>query len=87
MRFFFDYSSKERRIFDYVGFEFKSSHAAVEFAQEKLQLLANSLTQDWVGWSIEVCNADGAKFCSLPIDVANMAAIKEYPLDRVALAS
>jgi hypothetical protein len=49
--------------------------------------LANSLNQDWVGWSIEVCNADGAKFCSLPIDLATMTAVNERPSGVVALAS
>jgi Domain of unknown function (DUF6894) len=72
MRFFFDFTSEEKVIFDYLGLEFKSSHGAIDFAQEKLQLLKNSLTQEWVGWSIQVCSAEGAKLCTLPIDGAEM---------------
>jgi hypothetical protein len=72
MRFFFDFTSKEKVIFDYLGLEFKSSHGAIDFAQEKLQLLKNSLTQEWVGWSIQVCSPEGRKLCILPIDGAEM---------------
>lgn len=72
MRFFFDFASKEKIIFDYLGLEFKSSHGAIDFAQEKLQLLKNSLTQEWVGWSIQVCSPEGRKLCILPIEGAEM---------------
>jgi hypothetical protein len=72
MRFFFDFTSEEKVIFDYLGLEFKSSNGAIDFAQEKLQLLKNSLTQEWVGWSIQVCSAEGRKLCTLPIDGAEM---------------
>jgi hypothetical protein len=68
MRFFFDFISDERTIFDYVGYEFKNSQGAVEFAQEKSLLLKNSLTRAWAGWSIDVSSAEGQKLCSLPID-------------------
>ena len=72
MRFFFDFTSKEKIIFDYLGLEFKSPHGAIDFAQEKLQLLKNSLTQEWVGWSIQVCSPEGRKLCILPIDGVEM---------------
>ncbi len=73
MRFFFDYTSEEGRIYDYVGSEFKSTPSAVQFAEEKSALLKNAISRDWVGWSIEVCSAEGAKLCSLLIDGADRA--------------
>jgi hypothetical protein len=68
MRFFFDFTSGEKVIFDYLGLEFKNTRGAIDFAQEKSQLLKNSLSRKWAGWSIEVCSPEGAKLCILPID-------------------
>jgi|GEM_PF-1708484 hypothetical protein len=70
MRFFFDFASEDKVILDYLGYEFKSSQTAIEFAQENLLVLKNSLNRDWVGWSINVCNAEGRKLCSLPVEAA-----------------
>jgi hypothetical protein len=67
-RFFFDYTSDDGVIFDYTGSEFKGPQGALDFAQETLQLLKNSLTREWAGWSIRVCNPQGVRLCSLPID-------------------
>ena len=67
IRFFFDYTSNDRSLYDYRGEDFLSPEAAIEFAQTTAQVLTNSLSGDWVGWSIEVRNADGKKFLSLPV--------------------
>ena len=67
IRFFFDYTSNDRSLYDYRGEDFFSPEAAIEFAQTTAQVLTNSLSGDWVGWSIEVRNADGKKFLSLPV--------------------
>jgi hypothetical protein len=77
MRFFFDFTSGEKVLFDYLGLEFRTSRGAINFAQEKSQLLKNSLSQEWAGWSIEVCSAEGAKLCKLPIDNAATAFAEE----------
>lgn len=77
MRFFFDFTSKEKVIFDYLGLEFNNSRGAIDFAQEKSQLLKNSLSQEWAGWSIEVCSAEGAKLCVLRIDNAKAGCARE----------
>lgn len=66
-RFFFDYRTKDRSLYDYCGDEFVSSQSAMEFAQATAQVLTHSLSGDWVGWSIEVRNAEGKKFFSLPV--------------------
>lgn len=74
-RFFFDYTTKDELLYDYRGDEFVSPESAIEFAKATAQVLEGSLSGDWVGWSIEVRNAEGAKFCSLPIGtVAPIAA-------------
>lgn len=67
MRFFFDYKRKGQSLYDYQGDEFLSSNDAFDFAEATAELLKNNLSGDWIGWSIEVRNADGAKFYSLPI--------------------
>ena len=79
MRFFFDFTSGEKVIFDYLGLEFTNPSGAIDFAQEKSQLLKNSLSQEWAGWSIEVCSPEGAKLCILPIDDAAMASAGQRP--------
>lgn len=67
VRFFFDYTSNDKSLYDYRGEDFLSPQAAIEFAQTTAQVLTNSLSRDWVGWSIEVRNAEGKKFLSLPV--------------------
>jgi hypothetical protein len=69
-RFFFDYTTKDQSLYDYRGDEFPSPRGAFKFAEEIAQDLKHSLTGDWVGWSIEVRNAEGQKFFSLPVDRA-----------------
>jgi hypothetical protein len=66
-RFFFDYTTRDRSLYDYRGDEFPSSQSAIEFAHETAQVLKHSLSGNWVGWSVEVRNADGKKFYSLPV--------------------
>jgi uncharacterized protein DUF6894 len=68
MRFFFDYRTNNRSLFDYRGDEFQSPQGAIEYAEAIVQHLKNSLSGDWVGWSVEVRNAEGTKFHSLLVD-------------------
>jgi hypothetical protein len=74
MRFFFDFTSDGKVIFDYLGLEFTEPRNAIDFAQEKSQFLKSILSQEWAGWSIEVCSPEGATLCVLPIDDAGVAA-------------
>jgi hypothetical protein len=67
--------------------EFKSPHSAVEFAQEKLALLKNSLNREWAGWSIEVRNVTGQRVCSIPIDDSDMPLIKGCAEPNVAFVA
>jgi len=69
-RFFFDYTSDGVVVYDYRGDEFVSAQSAIEFAQASAQVLTNSISRDWTGWSIEVRNAEGMKFFSLAVDSA-----------------
>ena len=66
-RFFFDYRTSDRALYDYGGQEFRSVQGAEEFAQMIVQDLSYSLNADWNGWSVEVRNAEGLKFLSLPV--------------------
>lgn len=70
-RFFFDYTTKDRSLYDYQGDVFLSQNDAFEFAQATAQSLKNSLASEWLGWSVEVRNAEGRKLFSLPVDVAS----------------
>jgi hypothetical protein len=67
-RFFFDMTTTEQSLFDYKGHEFGSPRSAHDFAEAIVHDLKTSLTTNWDGWSVEVLNAHGKKFFSLPID-------------------
>jgi hypothetical protein len=66
-RFFFDFMTNERSLYDYRGDEFVSPQSAIEFAHATAQVLKHSLSGDWAGWSVVVRNAEGEKFFSLPV--------------------
>lgn len=68
MRFFIDYTAKDRSLYDYQGEEFLSSKDAFEFAEATAQALKNNLNGAWAGWSVEVRNAEGRKYFTLPVD-------------------
>jgi hypothetical protein len=65
--FFFDLTTTNQSLYDYRGDKFSSSQSAIEFAQETAHMLKHSLSDDWTGWSVEVRNAEGKKFLSLPV--------------------
>ncbi len=70
MRFFFDYTTTEKTLYDYQGTEFHSFQSAFEFAEAMAQHLRDSLAGEWCSWSIEVRDAEGKKFLSLPVGIA-----------------
>jgi Domain of unknown function (DUF6894) len=74
MRFFFDYRTSNRSLLDYRGDDFRNVQGALEYAQAVVQNLNNSLSGDWIGWSVEVWDASGMKFCSLPVDASELPA-------------
>ena len=67
MRFFFDYTTKDQSIRDYQGDDFLSSAGAFDFAEATTQALRSSLNGDWKGWSVEVRDAEGTRYLSLPV--------------------
>ncbi len=73
MRFFFDYRTRDRSLYDYGGHEFRNHHTASEFAEAIAEDLKHTLANDWVGWWIEVRNAEGVKFLSVPVDAAGIS--------------
>ena len=68
MRFFIDYTAEGQSLYDYKGEEFLSSDDAFNFAEATAQALKNNLSGLWKGWSVEVRNAEGKRYFSLPID-------------------
>jgi hypothetical protein len=73
-RYFFDYTTQGRSIYDYRGDSFLNSDGACEFAEVIALDLKHSPNNEWVGWSIEVRNAAGTKFLSLPVENAELMA-------------
>lgn len=67
-RFFFDYAARGKSLYDYRGDEFRSIHAAMEYAGAIAEDLKHSLSDEWMGWWIEVRNAEGAKILTLPVN-------------------
>jgi hypothetical protein len=67
MRYFFDLTRAERSLLDYKGDEFTSLDAAQDFATMTVHRLANTLSGEWSGWSLEVRNPAGHKYFSLSI--------------------
>ena len=68
-RFFFDYTTDDRRYTIIAGTSRKLAKCD-RFAQATVQILQHSLAGGWDGWSIEVRNAEGKKFVALPIGTA-----------------
>ena len=68
MRFYFDYRTKDNALYDYHGEDFSSANAAYEFALATVQSLKNNLVDYWKDWRVEVNDAEGTKFFSLPVN-------------------
>jgi len=68
MRFFIDYTAEGQSLYDYKGEEFLNSNDAFNFAEATAQALKNNLSGLWKGWSVEVRNAEGKTYFSLPVD-------------------
>lgn len=75
MRFFFDYTTRDQSLRDYQGDEFLSSKAAFEFAEATAQNLKSSLNGDWKAWSVDVRDAAGKVYFSLPVMLGQQAKI------------
>lgn len=73
MRFFFDYTAKDQSLRDYHGEEFLSTHDALDFAEATAHELKSNLNGDWVGWSVEVRDAEGKKYLVLPVMAVRQA--------------
>ncbi len=67
MRFFFDYTTRDQSLRDYQGDEFLSSEDAFDYAEATAQNLKSKLNGDWIGWSVEVRDAEGKKYFLLPV--------------------
>ena len=70
MRLFFDFAAKDQSLRDYQGGDFRTHQSAIEYADAVAYHMKNSLLGDWIGWCIEVRNAEGIKLFSLPVELA-----------------
>jgi hypothetical protein len=70
MRFFFDYTTRDRALYDYRGDEFRSPQAAMEFAGAIAEKMKHSLANEWLGWRVEVRDSEGVTLLSVPVDSA-----------------
>lgn len=67
MHLYLDLLTKGEHLYDYKGNEFLSANDAYDFAETTVEVLKNELDGAWSGWLVEVRNAEGRKFFSLPI--------------------
>jgi CheY-like chemotaxis protein len=67
MRFFFDYKAERDTIYDFKGEDFRDDQSALEFAEATVHHLKASLKGDWNTYAVEVRDAEGKKYFSLPI--------------------
>jgi CheY-like chemotaxis protein len=79
MRLFFDYTTRDRAIYDYKGDEFLSLDDAFDFAETTAETMKHSLNGDWTGWSVEVRDAECKKYFSLPINIGRPAVTVASP--------
>ncbi len=73
-RFYFDYTRQDEAVYDFQGAEFQGPRDAIEFAEAIARDLKSSSSGAWIGWSVEVRNAESELFHSLPIENATVAA-------------
>jgi hypothetical protein len=73
-RYFFDFKGPDRRLLDHKGEEFRTVEDARQYAEMITLDLKHRLNGEWVGWSVEIHNAIGQKFLSLPIPAAELIA-------------
>jgi hypothetical protein len=69
VRFFFDFTQaqKNHSLNDYEGVEFRTFQSARDYADAITSQMRNSLSGEWIGWRVDVRNADGRKFFSMPV--------------------
>ena len=73
-RFFFDIITGGQSLYDYEGDEFLNPHGACQYAEVIALHLKRSLNDEWIAWSVEVRNAAGQKYLSLPVAAAEQTA-------------
>jgi hypothetical protein len=66
-KYFFDRVSRERSEYDYHGRMFPTPESARQLAELIALDLAIESDGRWLGWTVNVCNAHGEKFFSIPV--------------------
>ena len=73
-RYFFDLRTTDQSLYDYQGDEFLNSQAAGQFAEVMALDLKHRPDGKWAEWSVEVRNAEGQMFFTIPIGIPELLA-------------
>ncbi len=71
-RYFFDFTAQGQSLYDYEGDVFLNPKGACQYAEVIALDLKHRLSGEWDGWAVEVRDAKGRKFLSLPVAVAEL---------------
>jgi hypothetical protein len=69
-RYFFDFGTQGRSMYDYKGHEFATPEAAYQLAA--LIALDLEIDGEWVGWAVAVRSPEGDKIFSIPVRNAEL---------------
>jgi hypothetical protein len=73
-QYFFDLVGQQRKQYDYHGRFFETSEYARQFAELIALDLGIEPDGEWSGWSVQVHDARGQHFFSLPVEPLALAA-------------
>ena len=73
-RYFFDRVSRQRSEYDYRGHELPNLEKALQLAELIALDLGLGDGSEWTGWTVDVRNAHGQIFFSIPVRATELAA-------------
>jgi uncharacterized protein DUF6894 len=73
-RYFFDFVGQKRCAYDYNGRDLPTPENAYDLAELIALDLGIEEDDEWTGWSVNVRNAEGREFFSVPVQSSYLAA-------------
>ena len=73
-KYFFDIISQHRRQFDYQGRTLAGPEQARSYAELLALDLEMNVDGQWSGWAVDVRDARGRQFCSVPVRYPDLVA-------------